>query len=346
MKPKAIFFLSDAQWSSQIIPRVYPPEVRRRLGESLEIHPAVIHPADLRGGDREKFAALAREAEVILSTWGMPQLTSSEVSGVFPKLRAVFYGAGTVQSFARPLLSRGTVVVSAWAANAVPVSEFTLAQILLANKSALPNMRRLQGKGPESWRPAGAFEPPGNYDTRVALVSLGQIGQRVAGLLKPFKLDVVAYEPYPKPGQAEALGVKLVSLEECFSTASVVSLHAPNLPSTAKMIRREHFERMRPHATFINTARGGPVDQEALLDVMEKRPDLSAVIDVTDPHEPPPAGSRYYTLPNVFLTSHIAGSAGNEVARMGLYMAEEVERWIRGEPLQYRVSEAMLETMA
>jgi phosphoglycerate dehydrogenase-like enzyme len=345
MKPKAIFLLNDAKWSSQIIPRVYTPETRRRLEGMLDLHPTCLHPADLA---RPEVAALCRDAEIILATWGMPPLSPEQIAGTFPKLKAVFYAAGTVQSFARPFLARNIVVVSAWAANAVPVSEFTLAQILLANKQTLNNMRRLQNGGPHLWRPAPpeGFEPPGNYDTTVALVSLGQIGQRVANLLKPFRLNIVAFEPYPRPGLAESLGVKLVSLEECFSTASVISLHAPNLPTTKKMIRREHFELMRPHTTFINTARGGPVDQDALLDVMEKRPDLTAVIDVTDPHEPPPAGSRYYSLPNVFLTSHIAGSAGHEVARMGVYVTDEVERHLKGQPLQYKVTEPMLETMA
>lgn len=341
MKPKAILLSSPAEHTAKLLDRVYAPAQRARLEALVDLHPQVIHLADLA---RPEVAAACREAELVFSTWGMPKVTEEQLAASFPKLRATFYAAGTVQGFARPLLKKGITVVSAWAANAVPVSEFTLAQILLATKYALRNARNLHKAGPERWRaePQG----PGNYRTTVSLISLGMIGRLVAGHLKHFDLDVIAYEPFAKPGVAEELGVKLVSLDECFSQADVVSLHAPNLPQTQKMIKRQHFELMRPSATFINTARGGPVDQDAMLDVLQSRPDLTAVIDVTDPTEPPPAGSRYYSLPNLFLTPHIAGSQGREVARMADYVLDEAERFLRNEPLKYAVSEAMLETMA
>ena len=70
------------------------------------------------------------EIEAVFSTWGMPRLTEDEISSLLPGLRCVFYAAGTVQAFARPFLNKGVRVFSAWAANAVPVAEFTLGQIL------------------------------------------------------------------------------------------------------------------------------------------------------------------------------------------------------------------------
>ena len=76
----------------------------------------------------------AADAEFIFSTWGMPQFTEEEIAQYFPKLKAIFYSAGTVQAFARPFLKRGVKIFSAWGANAVPVAEYTVAQILLANK--------------------------------------------------------------------------------------------------------------------------------------------------------------------------------------------------------------------
>lgn len=340
MKRKAIFLISTPEWGKSILPRVYPEDLRRRITAAYDLHPEVIHKDDLA---RPEVADITRSVEVIFSTWGMPAVPGGEIDRLFPRLGAVFYAAGTVQSFARPFLHRSIKVVSSWAANAVPVSEFTLAQILLATKNTQRLTRHLHNAGPEAWiRDDG----PGNYTTTVALISLGMIGARVARLLKPFDLNVIAYEPFPKPGMTEELGVTLATLEECFATADVVSLHAPNLPSTRQMIRREHFAAMPRNGTFINTARGGPVDQEAMLDVLAARPDLTAIIDVTDPTEPPPAGSRYYSLPNVYLTPHIAGAGGREVARLGLYAVEEAERFARGEPLRYGVTEPMLATMA
>ena len=78
---------------------------------------------------------------------------------------------------------------------------------------------------------------------------------------------------------------------------------------------------------------------------LTERPDLTAVLDVTDP-EPSPAGHPFYTLPNCFMTPHIAGSLGGEVVRMAEYMADEYGRWLAGLPCRYEVSLPMLETMA
>ncbi len=340
MKTKAIFLSNEPGWSAKILPRVYPPAVRAQLESLVDLHPVCLHVSDLA---QPAVAAVAKETELIFSTWGMPSLTAEQLADHVPQLRAVFYAAGSVQSFARPLLARNITVVSAWAANAVSVAEFTMAQVLLATKHVFPATRRLFQAGPDQWRQP---EGPGNYRTTVALISLGMIGRKVAGLLRQFDLDLIAYEPFPQAGVAEGLGVRLVPLQECFRSAEVVSLHLPNLPSTQKMIGRPHFESMRPGATLINTARGGPVDQEAMLDVLSGRPDLTAIIDVTDPHEPPPAGSRYYSLSNVFLTPHMAGATGNEVGRMGDCMVGEVARFLSGQRPLYAVSEAMLETMA
>ena len=102
---------------------------------------------------------------------------------------------------------------------------------------------------------------------------------------------------------------------------------------------------MRPYATFLNTGRGAQVVEADLIRVLGDRPDLTAILDVTDP-EPPVANSPLYTLPNCILTPHIAGSIGNEVWRMSAYMADEFARYLQGSPVRYEVTEQMLATMA
>ena len=100
---------------------------------------------------------------------------------------------------------------------------------------------------------------------------------------------------------------------------------------------------MREGAVFINTGRGAQVNEAELIEVLEKRPDLTALLDVMHP-EPPEDGSKLYTLPNVRLSTHIAGSINDEVHRMADYMIEELRRYLAGEPLVYEVSESMLLT--
>jgi phosphoglycerate dehydrogenase-like enzyme len=163
--------------------------------------------------------------------------------------------------------------------------------------------------------------------------------------LRPFDLRVIAYDPFLSAAEAQSLGVEKVALDELFQRSDVVSLHTPWLKETEGMIRGEHFRAMRPGTTFINTARGAIVDEPGLIAALGERPDLTAVLDVTWP-EPPVAGSPLYSLPNVILTPHIAGSQGNECRRMGRCMLEEYERWSRGEPVRWQISREKAKLLA
>jgi len=111
------------------------------------------------------------------------------------------------------------------------------------------------------------------------------------------------------------------------------------------MINYEHFKRMKPNATFINTGRGAQVVEADLIRILTERPDVTAILDVTNP-EPPVEGSEFYALDNCVLTPHIAGSSGDEVHRMSEYMVAEYEKLVAGQPCAYEVSLKMLETMA
>lgn len=103
------------------------------------------------------------------------------------------------------------------------------------------------------------------------------------------------------------------------------------------MIRGDHFAAMKPRATFINTARGAVVREAEMIGVLARRPDLHAVLDVTEP-EPPVPESPLYRLPNVTLTPHIAGTCEAESPRLGRAMVDEFHRWRRGEALRHRVT--------
>jgi phosphoglycerate dehydrogenase-like enzyme len=102
---------------------------------------------------------------------------------------------------------------------------------------------------------------------------------------------------------------------------------------------------MKQDATFINTARGAVVNQEEMIRVLQERTDLYAVLDVVYP-EPVEDGSPLTVLPNVVLTPHIAGSMDRECNRMGRFMVEELQRWLRGEPLQWQVTREKFQIMA
>jgi len=141
------------------------------------------------------------------------------------------------------------------------------------------------------------------------------------------------------------MGAVSAQLPELFESCQTISCHLANNEATRGMLNYALFSRMLPTATFINTGRGAQVVEADLVRALTEYPDRTAVMDVTFP-EPPEEGHPFYTLPNVYLTPHLAGSFGNEVARMGAYMCDECEKTLHGEQTLYRVTEKMLETMA
>lgn len=314
---------------------VYPPEIRSAIGQLAE-GISVIHTQDLPS----RPPAL-RNADVLFGGWGFPVMDESFLALV-PRLKAVFYGAGTIKAFTpHAFWERGILISSAYAANAVPVSEFTFAQIILGLKNVWQSAYQVRREGafPKERHCIGA------HGSTVGLVSLGMIGKMVLEKLRTLEVRVIAYDPFVTPEQASEMGIELCSLEDLFRRADVVSLHTPWLKETENLIRGAHFSSMKPGATFINTSRGAVVHEEEMVGVLKQRPDLTALLDVTWP-EPPAAGSPLYTLPNVFITPHIAGSVAGECARMGRYMLEEFGRYLRGEPLKWQISREMSARMA
>jgi len=332
-RPKAILF-GDAP---ELLKQIWTPSCLQRLSAIFDIHDDVISTCEL-ANHRE----LLTEVEVILSSWSMPAITEEDLD-LLPKLKVLFYAAGSVKHFASSLFARNITVVSAWAANAIPVAEFTLSQIFFALKSGWQHHRYLRThQGPEGWT---QLPITGAYGATVGIISLGMIGRRVCELLRPFDLKIIASDPYANQSLAQELNVELTNLPRIFTNADVVSLHAPLLPETVGMITGEHLASMRPNATFINTARGQVVREDELVEVMRARPDLTSVLDVAC-DEPPLKSSGLYDLPNIVLTPHIAGSKGNEVRRMADLMVEECLAWHEGRDLRYAVGVDDLDRIA
>lgn len=284
------------------------------------------------------------DTEYIFSTWGMPAFTEDEIRSVFPSLKCVFYAAGTVQRFARPFLNCGVKVFSAWAANAVPVAEYTAAQIVLANKGFFKSSA-LASVGRRDEAKAEFAEYPGNYGAKVGIIGAGMIGKLVIKKLKDYDMSVLTFDPFLPDDTAAQLGAEKTTLERVFSECDVISNHLANNEQTKGMLNGALFERMKPYSTFLNTGRGAQVVEADLIKTLENRPDITAILDVTAP-EPPESGSKFYTLPNCILTPHIAGSSGREVKRMSVCMLEEFKKYVNGEKTGYEVTRKMLDTMA
>jgi phosphoglycerate dehydrogenase-like enzyme len=331
--PRAVFAMDPVH-----LPLLFPPPLLERLRQAAEIDTALV-VRDL--ADPAAAPALAR-AEVLITGWGCPRLDADALAAA-PRLHTVLHAAGSVRSLIGDALwSRGITVSSAVTGNALPVAEYTLAMILLVGKDAFAHRER--------FRDTHAYPAPaetaatGNLGRRVGVIGASRVGRRLLELLRPFDFAVSLYDPYADAAEAAALGAEPLSLEDLLRRSDIVSLHAPDIPETHRMLDRKRLALIRDGGVLINTSRGALVDPHALTDELVAGR-LSAVLDVTDP-EPLPAGSPLYALPNVFLTPHIAGSLGNELARLGRVVADELERAVAGLPLAHEVRHADLARVA
>lgn len=308
--------------------RMFDAAQLERLGELAEIDTART-VRDLADASEEEL----REVEVLITGWGSAPVDAAALARL-PRLRAIVHTAGTVRHVATDAVwDRGDVrVTSATEANAVPVAEFTLAQILLAGKRSLAQEERYRRE--HRPRPASASTVGiGNYGAVVGLIGASRIGTLVAEHLRRFDLEVLVTDPYVGAEQIAALGARKVEPEELYARSDVVSLHAPDVPSTRGMVTRELLALMRDGTTFINTARPALVDLDALRDeVVPGR--LAAVLDVHDDLED---DDPLWDATLATLTPHIAGSQGNELHRMGEAALEEIRRLGAGEAARYPV---------
>ncbi|MFC7457615.1 hydroxyacid dehydrogenase [Brachybacterium sp. GCM10030267] len=305
---------------------------RRRLDELVDLvgHGPV---TDLSSIPEPELAT----ADAVITGWGSPRIDASALSRL-PRLRAVVHTAGTVRSVVGQAVweDPSITVTTAAQANAVPVAEYTLAQILLAGKHSL--RREAEHRRHRGAHDAWSLHDGGNNGAVVGLVGASRIGRLVAELLRPFDLTVLISDPYASEAEICSLGARKVSLADLFAGSDVVSLHAPDLPSTRHMVDAALLARMRDGSTFVNTARPALVDLDALrAELVSGR--LSAVLDVHDDLAP---DDPLWEVPTVSITPHIAGSQGNELLRMADHALEELRRLRAGEPPRHPVDRSAL----
>ena len=322
---------------------IYPSDLRDDIGQLITLAaPPQTSTTILANLD------LLKDVDIILSGWGAPVLDEAFMTAA-PDLKAFLYGAGSIRAFVTDAFwARNIPISTAAEANAIPVSEYTLSQIIFCLKAGWqlntlcrdPRIARSTG-----WINQRSVTGHGCYQSTVGLISMGRIARKVRHLLRALDVSVIAYDPFLSRDEAEILGIELVPLDEVFRRADVVSLHTPDLPETQGMITGHLLSPMKANAAFITTARSAVVRHDELIAVLAVRPDLWAVLDVTEQATDLEFRSLQ-ELPNVTLTPHIAGSTGRECARMGRFMHDELQRFLRGETLRFSVDREEAALMA
>jgi D-3-phosphoglycerate dehydrogenase len=167
----------------------------------------------------------------------------------------------------------------------------------------------------------------------VGLVGLGRIARGVVQRLAGWDVQVVACDPYVAQAAAPA-GVRMVALDELLRESDVVSVHTTLTPETRHLIGARELSLMKPTAFFINTARGGMVDEAALYEALAAGRLAGAALDAFE-LEPLPLDSPLRSLPNVILTPHMIGHTREIFDAIPPAAIENVERLMRGEPPLY-----------
>ena len=291
----------------------------------------------------EQAPRLMEVADGCILSWGSPRLDHTILTAA-PDLEIVAYAAGSVKGIVTPeLYARGVRVTSAASAIADEVTAYTLGVILCALKGVFQCAR---GTRNGAW---GGLPSGDVSSSTVGIIGAGHVGRKISRALidLPLGVKVLLYDPLLSAEDAKALGVELVELNDLLTRSNVVSVHAPSIPATRGMLNESNLNLLGDGATLVNCARGSVIDAAALASELERRPSLQAVIDVTDPEEPPSEAHPYRKLPNVILTPHIAGGVGRARARMGDLSVEELYRhFVTHEAPLVPVSQEMLPYLA
>ncbi len=302
-----------------------------------------IGPVVLNEGDTEPdyVKELLKGATIAVTSWGNKPLDADLLS-VCPDLKLLMHAAGSVKPVVSDALwEKGVRVSSSAPMLSMGVSETALGFTIAASKNFFQLNDSLHNGG---WA-EGKENIRELFDLTVGVVGGGWAGRHYIELLRPFQVEILLYDPFVSKEKAEEMGARKAELDEVLRESDILSIHAPSIPETYHMFNRETLAKMKKDAVLINTARGSIIDEEALCEHMKAGNLKYACLDVYDP-EPPAKDNPLRAIPNVIMTPHLAGLANNGLKKVGLHSCEEIERFLRGEPLVAEVTKEMLARMA
>jgi phosphoglycerate dehydrogenase-like enzyme len=278
-----------------------------------------------------QLADAIEKMEVCLTHWDCP-LFSADVLERAHQLRLIVHAAGSVADLVTDqVYERGIIVCSANPIMAKYVAEGVLAYILAGLRWIPQHSFDLQHM--KLWKKR-INESESLYGARVGLIGLGTIGRFLIDLLEPFGVQIKIYDPYISADSLKHYPqLELASLEDVLVWGEVISIHASLTRETRGLLDEQKLGLIKDHALLVNTARGAIVNEQALIDELRKGR-IRAVLDVYET-EPLPIDSPLYDLENVILLPHIAGISARE--QMSYAMIDEIERYSKGEPLQYEI---------
>jgi D-3-phosphoglycerate dehydrogenase len=269
----------------------------------------------------------ARGANVLLVQFA--QITGEVIDQLAPKAAIVRYGLGLDNIDLGTAQKKGVRVAYVPDYATGEVADHTAALILTLLRKIIPLDRSVRAG---LWDPVGTCRPlPGFSQMTVGFVGFGRIGREVQARLTPFGFTCLVSDPYIDLGIATIDRVRVVDLDTLFSSADIVTLHAPLTESTRHLVNASHLSLMKPTSFIVNTARGALIDTAALEGALAAGLLGGAALDVFE-EEPLNAESRLRMFPNVILTPHAAWYSAHSAERVQSLAADEVDRFLSDRP--------------
>jgi phosphoglycerate dehydrogenase-like enzyme len=284
----------------------------------------------------QKFLQKVGDVEGIVVCHGAPKIDANVLEHA-PRLRVV--GELEGDRFAYRIDTdaawlRGVKTLDTTNGSSYPVSEWALALAIISLRNAGEQFRHMIA--PETYsRPISDFGYVHGelYGKKVGLVGCGHIGRRLIAFLQPFHCDIRVSDPYIPPELPDVLDFLQTSLDNVLADSDVVICLAPLTPKTRGMLGQRELNLLKPGSVFVNVSRGPIVDSAALVERL-RRGDIVAGLDVFDP-EPIPADHPIKSLPNVFLSPHIAGVTAATREAFFTLMVDELDRFFHGHETRF-----------
>lgn len=283
------------------------------------------------------------DCENYVTLWSSPRL-DAEILKNAPRLKLLTHLGGTVVPFVSDeMWERGIKVISANDYFAESVAEGTLAYILCALRDIPKYSREL--KVEKKWRPVPWYTA-GLMGKKIGIVSYGTIARKLVRILAQFQVSLFVYDIKPLPAEdAEKYGLKAASLEQIFEECDIISLHTPLFDATYHMIDTPLLSRIKDGALFVNTSRGGVVNQRSLEAELAKGR-FRAVLDVFE-EEPPKEDCALYGLDNVMMIPHMAGPTIDMRTYITRSLLLEAAGYVDlGKPLTHEITRKQAATMS
>lgn len=229
---------------------------------------------------------------------------------------------------------RGIIVVNSPEGNTMAAAEHTMAMLLALSRAVAPaNASLKEGKWERS-----KFMGVEVYKKTLGVIGLGKIGREVAKRAQAFEMEVIACDPFLSEESAAALGVEKVDLDTLLSRSDYITLHLPKTKDTEKMLGDAAFAKMKDGVRIINVARGGIIDEAALLRAIESGKVAGAALDVFEVEKDPAAIKDLVDCPKILATPHLGASTEEAQEKVAVDIAEQIVDVLQGKPARSAVN--------